>query len=60
MLAFTYNLNCFSGFVQKSNIVEYESNRSKYIEKGRGKLFEEAVAQMDEFISDPIVRLFRP
>lgn len=38
--------------------MDYESHRAKYIKKGRGVNFREAVKQMDDFIRDPIVRKY--
>lgn len=44
-----------SGFVDSCLIKNYEKNREKYVEKGRGMAFKEAVKQMDEIIADPKV-----
>lgn len=35
--------------------MDYTPNREKFIKKWRGPAFEEAVGQMDEFISNPTV-----
>lgn len=50
----------FSGFIQSDGgqIVDYESNRAKYLNKYKKSItsdFKEAVSQMDEYIRDPIV-----
>lgn len=47
----------FSGFIDEHYIVDYIENREKYIKKGRGRDFKDAVARMDEYIQDPLVRL---
>lgn len=45
----------FSGFVQRTKINDYTQNREKFVKKGRGEAFREAVKRIDEFISNPIV-----
>lgn len=47
----------FSGIIDEHYIVDYIENREKYIKKGRGRDFKDAVARMDEYIQDPLVRL---
>lgn len=44
-----------SGFIDPARIQEYGPNREKYLKKGKGIAFQQAVGQMDEYISDPIV-----
>lgn len=41
------------GFVDAANIVNYTANRSAMIQRGKGGGFNQAVAQMDQYISDP-------
>lgn len=41
------------GFVDEANIISYVSNRSTLVGKSRSRGFNEAVAKMDEYISDP-------
>lgn len=50
---FIFSLN--SGFVHKDFVVNYSENREKYIHKGRGNDYKNAVTRMEEFISEPIV-----
>lgn len=45
------------GFVSRNNIVSYASNRSTFVQKGKGVLFKQAVENMDQYISNP--QLFR-
>lgn len=45
----------FSGFVERTKIMDYTSNREKFAKKGRGTAFSEAVKRIDEFILDPNV-----
>lgn len=45
----------FSSFISRENVKDYVEHRSKYAKKKCGRGFEEAVTQIDEFISDPIV-----
>lgn len=45
-----------SGFVLKNNIEDYVQNRAKYIDKGKGPGFKQAVQEMDDFLKDPTVR----
>lgn len=45
----------FSGFVDNDKIESYESNRERFITKGKGLDFKDAVKKMDEFISNPTV-----
>lgn len=49
----------YSGFVDKDKIVHYGQNRAKFISKGRGLDFKNAVTQIDEYISDPMVQTFK-
>lgn len=39
----------------RESIEEYEKNREKFMNKRRGKDFKDAVTEMDEFISNPVV-----
>lgn len=45
----------FSGFVDSDKVVDYNDNRSKYVSKGKGFDFTEAVKKIEEYISDPVV-----
>lgn len=45
-----------SGFVHKQCVEDYIGNRDKYIKKGRGHDFKNAVSKIEEFIIDPLVR----
>lgn len=47
----------YSGFVDSCQVQNYENNREKYIGKGRGFAFKEAVKQMDQIIADPKVKI---
>lgn len=49
----------YSGFVDVDKIVPYEQNREKFIAKGRTLDFKNAVTQIDEYISDPMVQTFK-
>lgn len=49
------HLLLFSGFVEPGKIEAYVENRSKYIAKGKGTAFSDAVKQMEEYIADPVV-----
>lgn len=48
-------LTFFSGFVEPDKIETYIENRSKYTARGRGAVFSDAVKQMEDYISDPVV-----
>lgn len=48
-------INFNSGFVEFSKLQAYEENRTKFIRKGHGKAFTDAVKQIDDFIADPKV-----
>lgn len=39
--------------------MDYANNREKFINKRRGKDFKDAVVEMDEFISDPVVSYYQ-
>lgn len=43
----------FSGFVDKDKIENYSEHREKFVSKGRGTAFMNAVTQMDQYISQP-------
>lgn len=49
-----FSIHC-SGFVDHDKIECYETNRERFISKGRGLDFNDAVKKMDEFISNPSV-----
>lgn len=51
---FLYN----SGFVDVQMIASYLQSRDKYIKRGKGKKFEDAVQKCDQFMKDPIVCVF--
>lgn len=55
------NINIrFSGFVERRNVENYKLHRDKFVKKGQKNVnFRSAVAQMDDFISDPQVLLNR-
>lgn len=44
-----------SGFVENDRVKDFSKNREKFVKKGRGAVFNEALEQMDQFISDPVV-----
>lgn len=46
----------YSAFVETRNVCGYFPNRDKYIKKGRGNEFTNAVKECDEFVSDPTVK----
>lgn len=41
----------------EDNIVDYVSQRYKYVHKGKGKGFQEGIRHIDEFIQNPVVRI---
>lgn len=41
--------------MEKKYIEDYERNREKYITKGKGADFREAIRRIDEYLSDPEV-----
>lgn len=52
----TYNLIIiYSAFVDQNKIELYAQNRSKFLTKGKGSSFKDAVKQIDEYISNPMV-----
>lgn len=42
----------FSGFVPTENVQSYVQHREKYINKGHGKLFSNAVEECDKFVAE--------
>lgn len=56
ILANALILNICSGFVDCDKIEDYLSNRAKFVTKGKGRDFQSAAQQMDEYISNPTVR----
>lgn len=46
-----------SGFVDQKKVENYIVNRQKFVSKGRGTDFKIAVQQMDEYISNPTVKI---
>lgn len=58
LLIILLTIFAISGFVDKDKIADYDSNRQKYISKGRGIGFQTAVKHMDEYKSDPLVCTF--
>lgn len=53
-----YDIFQFSGFIEPSKLESYIENRSKYVAKGKGSVFHDAVKQIEEYISDPVVSAF--
>lgn len=51
------NTNTNSGFVLENNIEGYVDGRSKYVEKGKGPEFKQAVQEMDDYLRSPTVRV---
>lgn len=49
----------YSGFVDNDKIEQYAQNRTKFLAKGKGSSFKDAVRQIDEYISDPMVQPFQ-
>lgn len=47
-----------SGFVDRENILNYSSNRERLVNRRKGEDFANAVKQMDEYISNPMVAFF--
>lgn len=47
----------FSGFPEKQNVRDFFLYRSKYEKKSQRKDFRHAMAQIDEYIGDPIVSI---
>lgn len=43
-----------SGFVSSERIVNYSANREKFIKKGKGNDFRNAVKEMDEYLSNKV------
>lgn len=50
------NTNDFSGLVDLNKVLFYTAHREKYISKGRGPDFVNAVKSLEEFMSDRTVR----
>lgn len=46
-----------SGVVDEERIADYKSNREQFCTKGKGADFNNAITQMDEYISNPSVCL---
>lgn len=55
--SFTFFLSKNSGFVDQSKVESYTANRQKFVSKGKGTDFKIAVQQMDEYISNPTVKI---
>lgn len=51
------NIYSNSGFVLENNIEEYVTSRAKYVDKGKGPEFKQAVHEIDNFLKDPTVRV---
>lgn len=47
----------YSGFIESNNIEDYLPNREKYLNKGRGSDYKNAIAKIDEFLADPLVNI---
>lgn len=47
----------FSGLVDLDKVLLYTVNREKYIAKGRGKDFFDAVQSLDDYMSDRMVNI---
>lgn len=47
-----YGIFQFSGFIEPRKIESYNENRSKYVAKGKGSVFHDAVKQIEEYVSD--------
>lgn len=45
----------FSGFVDLDKVEDYSTNRLKFMAKGKGKAFTDAVRKIDEYSSDAMV-----
>lgn len=45
----------YSGFVDVDKILDYREHREKFIKKGRGVTFRDAIVKMDQFIANPQV-----
>lgn len=45
----------YSGFIEANNIEDYLPNREKYLNRGRGSDYKNAIAKIDEFLTDPLV-----
>lgn len=45
----------FSGFVDSGKLLNYSENRAKYISKGKGASYTDAVRKIDGFILNPVV-----
>lgn len=55
-LSFSLGLtSTYSGFIDSKNIEDYVSNREKYIDRGKGIDFRNAIGKIDDFVSDPEV-----
>lgn len=48
----------FSGFVEPKLVEDYSGNRLKFVGKGKGASFHDAVQKMDEYISNPMVCVY--
>lgn len=48
----------YSGFVEIGSTLSYVEHREKYVKKGRGKQFVQAVSECDQHIKDPKVYSF--
>lgn len=46
-----------SGFVSTEHVTSYLQNRAKYIKRGRGKGFNEAVEECNDFLANGLVRI---
>lgn len=50
-----YNVTIFSGLVDLDKVLFYTAHREKYISKGKGSDFHDAVKCLEEFMSDRTV-----
>lgn len=52
---YSTHLFIYSGFVDRDKILDYGNNRERFVSKRRGFAFQNAVKQMDEYVSDSTV-----